>query len=118
MFAFALWDAKQHRLFIARDPMGIKPLYYAQAGSYFVFASEVRTLVGTGLLRPRISAAGLINYLTFGSNYDPLTLVEGTRASFRSHAHVGRRIPAGVLILGSSRSTDGPGRFGWVVRPK
>ncbi len=80
MFAFALWDARLHRLFLARDPMGIKPLYYAQAGSYFVFASEVRTLLGTGLLRPRIDPAGLINYLTFGSAYDPLTLVEGVRA--------------------------------------
>ena len=45
-----IWDASQHRLFIARDPMGIKPLYYAQAGSYFIFASEVRTLLGTGLV--------------------------------------------------------------------
>jgi asparagine synthase (glutamine-hydrolysing) len=80
MFAFALWDARRHRLFIARDPMGIKPLYYAQAGSYFIFASEVRTLLGTGLMQPRIDPAGLINYLTFGSAYDPLTLVEGVRA--------------------------------------
>ena len=77
MFAFALWDARRHRLLIARDPMGIKPLYYAQAGSYFIFASEVRTLLGTGLMQPRIDPAGLINYLTFGSAYDPLTLVEG-----------------------------------------
>ncbi|HME35192.1 MAG TPA: asparagine synthase (glutamine-hydrolyzing) [Candidatus Sulfotelmatobacter sp.] len=80
MFAFALWDAPRHRLFIARDPMGIKPLYYAQAGSYFLFASEVRTILGTGLVRSRIDPAGLINYLTFGSAYDPLTLVEGVRA--------------------------------------
>jgi asparagine synthase (glutamine-hydrolysing) len=80
MFAFALWDARRHRLFIARDPMGIKPLYYAQAGSYFVFASEVRTLLGTGLVQPRIDPAGLVNYLTFGSAYDPLTLVEGVHA--------------------------------------
>lgn len=80
MFAFALWDARQHRLFIARDPMGIKPLYYAQSGSYFLFASEVRTLLGTGLVPRRIDPAGLINYLTFGSAYDPLTLVEGVRA--------------------------------------
>jgi len=80
MFAFALWDARQHRLFIARDPMGIKPLYYAQAGSHFLFASEVRTLRGTGLLQPRIDPAALINYLTFGSVYDPLTLIEGVRA--------------------------------------
>src|SRR5271169_2064042 len=80
MFAFALWDARRHRLFVARDPMGIKPLYYAQAGSYFLFASEVRTLLGTGLVQPRIDPAGLINYLTFGSAYDPLTLAEGVRA--------------------------------------
>jgi asparagine synthase (glutamine-hydrolysing) len=80
MFAFALWDARRHRLFIARDPMGIKPLYYTQSDSYFLFASEVRTLLGTGLVQPRIDPAGLINYLTFGSAYDPLTLVEGVRA--------------------------------------
>jgi asparagine synthase (glutamine-hydrolysing) len=80
MFAFALWDARRHQLFLARDPMGIKPLYYAQAGSYLLFASEVRTLLGTGLLPPRIDPAGLTNYLTFGSAYDPLTLVDGVRA--------------------------------------
>ena len=86
MFAFALWDARRHRLFIARDPMGIKPLYYAQAGSYFVFASEVRTLLGTGLVQPRIDPAGLVNYLTFGSAYDPLTLVEGVHALPPGHS--------------------------------
>jgi len=80
MFAFALWDPSRHRLFIARDPMGIKPLYYAQSGSYFIFASEVRTILGTGLVPSRVDPAGLINYLTFGSAYDPLTLVEGVHA--------------------------------------
>jgi len=80
MFAIALWDARQHQLFLARDPMGIKPLYYAEAGSHFLFASEVRTLLGTGLVPARIDPAGLINYLTFGSAYDPLTLVEGVHA--------------------------------------
>jgi asparagine synthase (glutamine-hydrolysing) len=80
MFAFAIWDARQHRLFLARDPMGVKPLYYAQAGSYFLFASEVRTLLGTGLLPWRVDHAGLINFLTFGSAYDPITLVHGVRS--------------------------------------
>jgi asparagine synthase (glutamine-hydrolysing) len=80
MFAFAIWDARTHQLFLARDPMGIKPLYYAQAGPYFLFGSEVRTLLGTGLVRPRISQPGLLNYLTFGSAYDPLTLIDGVRA--------------------------------------
>jgi asparagine synthase (glutamine-hydrolysing) len=86
MFAFALWDARRHHLFIARDPMGIKPLYYAQSGSYFVFASEVRTLLGTGLVAPRIDEAGLINYLTFGSAYDPCTLIQGIQALPAGHS--------------------------------
>jgi asparagine synthase (glutamine-hydrolysing) len=86
MFAFALWDARRHRLFIARDPMGIKPLYYAQSGPYFLFASEVRTLLGTSLVPRRLDRAGLLNYLTFGSAYDPLTLVEGIRSLPPGHS--------------------------------
>ena len=86
MFAFAIWDARRHVLFIARDPMGIKPLYYAQSGSYFLFASEVRTLLGTGPVPGKIDRAGLINYLTFGSAYDPYTLVEGVRALPAGHS--------------------------------
>lgn len=86
MFAFALWDARQHRLFLARDPMGIKPLYYAQAGSYFIFASEVRSLLGTGLVPRKLDQAGLLNYLTFGSAYDPLTPIEGIYALPAGHS--------------------------------
>src|ERR1700722_2424864 len=86
MFALAIWDARRHSLFLARDPMGIKPLYYAQAGSYFLFGSEVRTLLETGLIPRKIDPAGLINYLTFGSAYDPLTLVDGVHALPPGHA--------------------------------
>jgi asparagine synthase (glutamine-hydrolysing) len=80
MFAFGIWDARQHHLFLARDPMGIKPLYYAHLDSYFLFASEVRTILGTGLLPGRLDHAGFLNYLTFGSAQDPLTLIKGIRA--------------------------------------
>jgi len=86
MFAFALWDARQHRLFMARDPMGIKPLYYAESGAYFLFASEVRTLLGTGLIPRRLDQAGLLNYLAFGSACDPFTLVEGIHALPAGHS--------------------------------
>jgi len=88
MFAFAIWDAGQRRLFLARDPMGIKPLYYAQTGPYFLFASEVRTLRGTGLIRPQLDVAGLANYLTFGSAYDPCTLIEGIQSLLPGHTLV------------------------------
>ncbi len=80
MFAFAIWDARRHRLFLARDPMGIKPLYFYQSAQHFLFSSEVRTLLETGLVPRRIDSAGLNNYLTFGSLYDPGTLVEGVHA--------------------------------------
>src|SRR5579863_3969097 len=86
MFAFALWDARQHRLFLARDPMGIKPLYYAQSGAYFLFASEVRTILGTGLVPRHLDHAGLLNYLAFGSACDPLTPVEGVYALPAGHS--------------------------------
>jgi asparagine synthase (glutamine-hydrolysing) len=77
MFAFAIWDAQRHRLFLARDPMGIKPLYYYKSDHIFLFSSEVRTLLGTGLVPRKLDPAGLANFLNFGSVYDPNTLVEG-----------------------------------------
>jgi asparagine synthase (glutamine-hydrolysing) len=80
MFAFAIWDAVRRRLFVARDPMGIKPLYYYQSEKHFLFASEVRTLLSTGLVPRRLDEAGVLSYLTFGSAYEPTTLVEGLSA--------------------------------------
>jgi len=85
MFAFAIWDARSHRLLLGRDPMGIKPLYYFDAGQYFLFASEIRTLLGTGLVPREIDPAGLENFLTFGSAYDPLTIVKGVHALAAGH---------------------------------
>jgi asparagine synthase (glutamine-hydrolysing) len=88
MFAFAIWDAKRHQLFLARDPMGIKPLYYFSSDRHFLFSSEIRTLLGTGLAPRRIDRAGLINYLAFGSACDPVTLVEGISALPPGHSLV------------------------------
>jgi len=85
MFALAIWDQRNGQLLLARDPMGIKPLYYAHAGSHLLFASEVRTLLGTGLLPRRIDPSGLVNFLTYGSAYDPLTLIDGVRALPAGH---------------------------------
>jgi asparagine synthase (glutamine-hydrolysing) len=86
MFAFAIWDAQQQSLFLARDPMGIKPLYFYQSDRYFIFSSEVRTLLGTGLVPRVVDPAGLINFLTFGSVCDPNTLIEGVRAVPAGHS--------------------------------
>src|ERR1700694_1875159 len=80
MFAFALWDAPRKRLLLARDPMGIKPLYYHQSEQNFIFASEVRTLLQTGLVPRRPVPPGVLSYLEFGSVYEPWTIVEGVMA--------------------------------------
>jgi asparagine synthase (glutamine-hydrolysing) len=77
MFAFALWDAPRKRLLLARDPMGIKPLYYHQSKQNFIFASEVRTLLQTGLVPRKADPTALLSYLAFGSVYEPWTIVEG-----------------------------------------
>src|SRR5664279_5363733 len=80
MFAFALWDAPRKRLLLARDPMGIKPLYYHQSAQTFIFASEVRTLLETGLVPRKVDPTGVLSYLEFGSVYEPWTIVEGVKA--------------------------------------
>lgn len=78
MFAFALWDARRSRLVIARDPMGIKPLYYAaEKDSWFVFASEVRALLQSGLADSSIDPRSLAGYLAYGAVQEPLTIYEG-----------------------------------------
>ena len=84
MFAFALWDgrnldanAAQHgRVFLARDPLGIKPLYYAMAAGALFFASEVRALLASEAFERRLSHQAVEGYLLFGSVVEPTTMVE------------------------------------------
>ena len=82
MFAFALADfRKQYNtgpvLFLVRDPLGIKPLYYTQTTEGFAFASEVRALMESGIPSPEISQDALTSYLLFGSVSEPVTMFEG-----------------------------------------
>ena len=82
MFAFALLDFRKHFatvpvLFLARDPLGIKPLYYAQTPVGFAFASELRALLACGALERKISSDALTSYLLFGSVSEPVTMAEG-----------------------------------------
>lgn len=77
MFAFALWDTAEKRLFLARDRFGIKPLYYTRAGEMLLFASEVKALLKHPALRARLNRAALPHYLTFQYVPDPETIFEG-----------------------------------------
>jgi asparagine synthase (glutamine-hydrolysing) len=80
MFAFAIWDAQQKVLFLARDRLGIKPLYYYAGDGFFIFASEVRALLTSGLVPPRLDPVALWQYLTYQSIPAPRTLLQGIRA--------------------------------------
>ncbi len=76
MFAFAFWDPRIRRLLLARDPLGIKPLYFSRLDRGMVFASEVRAILAGGFVPADISQVGVIEYLTFGSAQGPRTLIE------------------------------------------
>lgn len=64
MFAFAIWDAQAKRLFLARDHLGQKPLFFCQAGGSFAFASEPKALLHTGIVQPKIDLNGLWHYVS------------------------------------------------------
>ena len=85
MFALAIWDETNHGLVLARDPLGIKPLYYYVANDYLVFASELRALLASGLVPRKPSPAGIDSYLANGSIESPLTIVDGVKQLLPGH---------------------------------
>jgi asparagine synthase (glutamine-hydrolysing) len=89
MFAFAIWDQRRRRLFLARDRVGKKPLFYAQANGQFVFASELQALLQHPGVRREPDPAALDEYLTYG-------YIPAPRTAFRS---VFKLPPAHFLTL-------------------
>jgi asparagine synthase (glutamine-hydrolysing) len=90
MFAFALWDATERTLFLVRDRVGIKPLYYSDAGTdavepqagclrSIVFASEVKSILASGLIKAELDREALHQFLTFLWVPDPNTLFHGIK---------------------------------------
>jgi len=113
MFALAVWDARasgtsgegarRARIFLARDRLGIKPLYYSDADGAFLFASEVRALIASGCIAPRVAADSLEAYLLFGSVAEPSTIVEGVYSLPPGHSL--------TLQADASRAALGPKRY-------
>jgi len=85
MFAFAIWDEREQSLFLARGPLGIKPLYYYAANGQLLFASEVRPLLKSGRVPLQLSMSAVSGYLLFGAVPEPLTLVDKVRALPAGH---------------------------------
>lgn len=98
MFAFAIWDAPRQRLFAARDRLGVKPFYYAVSNGAFVFSSEIKGLLKSGMVDRAIDLESLDFYLA-------LQYVPGPKTLFRD---VLKLMPGTTLVYESGRITLRP----------
>ncbi|MHB1688302.1 MAG: asparagine synthase (glutamine-hydrolyzing) [Ignavibacteriaceae bacterium] len=80
MYAFALWDERRRGLFLARDPFGIKPIYYSDDGNTFRFASQVKALLKSRNINTTEEPAGHVGFFLFGYVPEPYTLYRSVRA--------------------------------------
>jgi asparagine synthase (glutamine-hydrolysing) len=86
MYAFAIWDGHRNRLFCARDRLGIKPFYYAFAGDYFLFASEIKALLRYRELRPSLNDGAVLGFLVHGNcDFGERTLLDNVKALPAGH---------------------------------
>ena len=88
MFAFGIWDQARRRLLLARDRLGVKPLYYATVGESLLFASEIKAILATGLVPAAPAAGAIAEYLTFGYRAGEETMFRGIR-----------KLPPGHLLV-------------------
>ncbi|MEK6302321.1 MAG: asparagine synthase (glutamine-hydrolyzing) [Acidobacteriota bacterium] len=105
MFAFALWDANKKAMLLARDPYGIKPLYYADDGWTVRVASQVKALVAGGGVSRLPEPAGIAGFYLFGSVPEPFTSYQEVRA-----------VPAGSTVWIDHRGTSAPRSYFSVAR--
>jgi asparagine synthase (glutamine-hydrolysing) len=77
MFAFAVWDARERRLLLARDRLGIKPLYWAQTADYLLFASEIKAIVASGLVEAQVDRDSLDDIFSLSYPCPPRTMFRG-----------------------------------------
>ncbi|RME82245.1 MAG: asparagine synthase (glutamine-hydrolyzing) [Caldilineae bacterium] len=104
MFAFAIWDSEERRLYLARDPYGIKPLYYSQCAGTLRVASQVKALLAGGRVPTNLSPEGLTGFLCWGSVPEPFTLFDRIR-----------QVPSGSVCIADHRGIREPLRY-WAPR--
>lgn len=85
MFGFALYDVEKEKLFIVRDRLGIKPIYYASTKHGLLFASEIRSILSTDLVKRKISREALVDYLHYQTVHAPNTIIEGIEILMPGH---------------------------------
>lgn len=79
MFALAIYDCLNNTLTLVRDRFGVKPLYFAMTNEFFLFASEIKGILASGLLPPAIHPGAMVEYFTFQNTFGRQTLFEGVR---------------------------------------
>ena len=94
MFAFAVWDSRHRRLLIARDRLGIKPLYYTESKGRLIFASEIKAILQHPSIEARLDLQGLSGYLSLKYVPSPATMFEGIRS-----------LPPGHRLICDTRGT-------------
>ncbi len=90
MFAFGIWDGKREELFLARDPFGIKPLYYTEQPRFLAFSSEIKSLLQVPDVSREINREAFWNYLTFQYVPEPMTMFEGIQKLPPAHYLIAR----------------------------
>jgi asparagine synthase (glutamine-hydrolysing) len=115
MFAFAIWDQQRRGLFLARDPYGIKPLYIANDGWTFRFASQVKALLAGGGISRDPEPAGYVGFYLFGSVPEPFTLYRDIRSLPAGHTQwidaAGPREPKAFTNLAAVLAVEGRHRL-------
>ncbi|MFH1279727.1 MAG: asparagine synthase (glutamine-hydrolyzing) [Candidatus Eisenbacteria bacterium] len=92
IFAFALWDRREGRMFLARDPLGVKPLYYLEKNGRFLFGSSPKAILAHPEVTAEASVEGIWHYLTFNCAPAPHTLFKGIR-----------KLPAGSRLVANGK---------------
>ena len=97
MFAFGLWDSRKRQLLLARDPLGIKPLYYADDGWTIRFASQAKALLAGGAVSRDPAPAGIVGFHLLGSVPEPFTVWRGIRS-----------VPSGATVIVDAAGPNAP----------
>ena len=85
MFAFAIWDKRDQKLFLARDRYGIKPLYYYRTDQFFCFASEIKAILKSSICRSSLDKEALVEYLTFQNFFSDKTIFHNVKILMPGH---------------------------------
>jgi asparagine synthase (glutamine-hydrolysing) len=111
MFAFALWDERRQLLLLARDRVGIKPLYYAKTGRSLLFASEIKSILADPSVERRINLAAIDRFLTYYYLPGNETLLEGVYKLDPGHYLVASNGNIGVRQYWDLKFPDSPSQI-------